>query len=253
MTYYADSMEGRVFAISDLHGQYDLLEKILDYITPSDTVFNLGDNCDRGEHGYEILSTVIQDKRFINLKGNHEEMLLDYFKRPSMNNKSLWTSNGGLSTLVDIEDLAKRMKERLLIDIDSFSTREVFINKDGKIIHLDHCGFTPGYSYEPYWDRGHFAEWWDEEEYGDIYVVHGHTPVQYFLNDYRYVDNEGKMVIARWEYEEEDPVDKAKNPEIINYCNGHKYNIDLCSCATHKVALLDLNTLKPIYFTTKGE
>ena len=59
------------------------------------------------------------------------------------------------------------------------------------------------------------------------------------------------MITARWQYD--DAVNKVTNPEIVNYCNGHKYDIDLCSCATNKVALLDLNTLKPIYFTTKGE
>ena len=41
------------------------------------------------------------------------------------------------------------------------------------------------------------------------------------------------------------------NIEIVTYCDGHKIDIDLGCFATKKIALLDLDTLEPIYFEEK--
>ena len=38
------------------------------------------------------------------------------------------------------------------------------------------------------------------------------------------------------------------NIEIVTYCDGHKIDIDLCTVYTDKVAILNLDTLIPIYF-----
>ena len=37
--------------------------------------------------------------------------------------------------------------------------------------------------------------------------------------------------------------------EVYKYCNGHKIDIDVSTWRTNKVALLNLDTLEPIYLT----
>ena len=64
------------YACSDLHGRLDLLKQIQDFLQPDDTVYFLGDAGDRGPNPWETIKAVAQDKRFIYLKGNHEDMLV---------------------------------------------------------------------------------------------------------------------------------------------------------------------------------
>ena len=44
-----------VYAISDLHGNYELWTKVKEWLKPSDKLFCLGDNIDRGNDGIKIV------------------------------------------------------------------------------------------------------------------------------------------------------------------------------------------------------
>lgn len=110
----------------------------------------------------------------------------------------------------------------------------VYYNNDNKRIFLTHAGFTPILDEDPddiIWNRNHIKDKWNlENDFQDIIIAHGHTIV-WTLNSY----------------------DGALNPEkvdeMITYCSGHKIDIDMGSAFTGKACLLDLDTLKPIYFT----
>ena len=65
-----------IYACSDLHGRLDLLKQIQDFLQLDDTIYFLGDAGDRGPNPWETIKAVAQDKRFIYLKGNHEDMLV---------------------------------------------------------------------------------------------------------------------------------------------------------------------------------
>ena len=73
----------RIFAMSDIHGQYDLFLKMLDRIDlkREDLLVIIGDICDRGKKSYEIYMKCIKMRKLgYNLKfilGNHEDMLLE--------------------------------------------------------------------------------------------------------------------------------------------------------------------------------
>jgi serine/threonine protein phosphatase 1 len=67
----------RIFACSDLHGNYKVFQSILQKIDETDKVIILGDVVDRGEHGFQMLKEILLDKRFILIKGNHEDMFVD--------------------------------------------------------------------------------------------------------------------------------------------------------------------------------
>ena len=100
----------KYYAIPDLHGRYDLLEKSLQKIEDiqlsSDDgnfrVVALGDYIDRGPQSRQIIQRLMEEQekrpdRFICLKGNHEDMMVRTIREPLMPN--WWISNGGDATL----------------------------------------------------------------------------------------------------------------------------------------------------------
>lgn len=71
------SLTGHVFTVGDIHGATafsDLVEKLKE----NDKVVLVGDLMDRGEDTYKNLEIIIKDKRFLAVRGNHEEMFLKY-------------------------------------------------------------------------------------------------------------------------------------------------------------------------------
>ena len=119
----------------------------------------------------------------------------------------------------------------------------IYKNKNGINIHLSHAGETLGtiLSNEPciweryIWDREHIKDNWNTIKYSNDMVIHGHTPVQ-LLN--RYNNN----ISEKCYY----------NPKILKYADQHKIDIDLGSFSSNMTALLNLDTLEPVYFYNKG-
>lgn len=71
--------EGRDFLIGDLHGCYDELMKLLNYVkfNPQfDRLFSTGDLVDRGPKSVECLS-LLSKPWFFSVLGNHEDSLID--------------------------------------------------------------------------------------------------------------------------------------------------------------------------------
>src|SRR5690349_15654779 len=99
----------RVYAVSDIHGCADLLERAFRSIdadmarnkSPRDLHVFLGDYIDRGADSRRTLDLLIERSRSstsIFLKGNHEDVLLDFLKNPTRLHD--WRQFGGLQTLV---------------------------------------------------------------------------------------------------------------------------------------------------------
>src|SRR5262245_896056 len=98
-------MAGRLFAIGDIHGCARELEVLLDGLTlgRGDTVVFVGDYIDRGPDSRAVIDLVLgvrarPDVMTICLKGNHEDMALDYLGRGGHWGEA-WSMNGGGATL----------------------------------------------------------------------------------------------------------------------------------------------------------
>lgn len=95
----------KTFAIADLHGRRDLLEMALaeiEVMAPGGTVVFTGDYVDRGPESAQIIRRLMDGPpanwRWICLKGNHEDMMVDHCRTGL--NIDLWLQNGGGATLL---------------------------------------------------------------------------------------------------------------------------------------------------------
>ena len=69
-----------VFYFTDIHGQYALYRKVMNYCKAKDpeaTIIFGGDAADRGTNGYQIIKELIDNPYVVYLKGNHEELFIN--------------------------------------------------------------------------------------------------------------------------------------------------------------------------------
>lgn len=239
-----------VYAISDLHGNYKLWTKVKEWLKPSDKLFCLGDNIDRGNDGIKIVQDMRNRENTTILLGNHEDMLIDYLPYSIKHNEvpTLWYRNGGAPTFDAIKKMSKEEQLDLLEFFRNCPKRIEFINDNKQTIILCHAGFTPGQEEAAQflyrrgkageyllWNRDHLSDIFtsiDEFHNKNTYVVFGHTPVDYLIPEKNLIDYGYRVHISAM---------------------GHKIDIDLGAAWSNQTCLLDLNTLKPIYFDLKGE
>ena len=95
---------GKIFAIGDIHGCLSKLEALIPQIdidSNNDTLVFIGDYIDRGPDSRGVVDLVLDLKKkiytVICLKGNHEQMFLDYICHNR--DKDLYLFNGGDATI----------------------------------------------------------------------------------------------------------------------------------------------------------
>lgn len=258
---------GRVFAFTDLHGRKDVFDKVIDFLNPDDTVYNLGDTCDRGPHGIVALAEMIADPRFINLMGNHDSFIIEampaIWGRGTLNSTGkLWVNgNGGAPTLNELLDYPIDDQKYIVEQISKFPTEVRYLNKNNQIIIMEHAGYTPfgipHRSHDPLWDRDHFYDDWrgNTNQAKNTFLVHGHTPVQYLEFHYGY-NGQDKSKRTAEEYKFKMAYEKGEDitwmPHIIRYCDNHKFDIDIGCVSSGITALLDLDTFDEYYISSEG-
>ena len=191
----------RIYAIGDIHGRADLLERKLNHID-ADLASNpvrsgiqvfLGDYIDRGPASREVLDRLVaRDRagRSVFLKGNHENYLTGFLSNPSILED--WQRNGGLETLMSYGIMPSinanaATQAQLAADLDQAlpESHRRFINNlkpsftCGDFFFV-HAGVRPGIPLtqqqeeDLLWIRQDFLLY--EEDFSKI-IVHGHTPV----------------------------------------------------------------------------
>ena len=101
----------RLFAIPDIHGRLDLLNKLLKSLEEDhgldlsvDKIVFTGDYCDRGADTYGVIERLKKlneqyPENVVCLAGNHEYINIFYFTRRSEDDVWLFENNGGPETL----------------------------------------------------------------------------------------------------------------------------------------------------------
>ncbi len=189
----------RTLVIGDIHGGLKAVIQVLERakINANDTLIFLGDYVDGWSQSPEVLDFLIalsQKQQCIFIRGNHDELLLDWLEnRHESLNEEMWFKHGGKATVDAYLNFSDEVKQQHIHFLKSLQN-----------YHLDtqnrlfvHAGFTNlnGVTLEyftkmMYWDRTLWElalsldETMDKDSnlypkrlkiYSEIYI--GHTPV----------------------------------------------------------------------------
>lgn len=227
------------YAISDIHGCYELFLKLLEQISFSDqdVLYFLGDAADRGPAGIEVIRDLMHRPNVVCLLGNHEDMFRQaargYGKRKSLVQRAEyqriflnWTiRNGGEVTWEAWKRCKPEERQEILDWLESLPCwLELQIN--GRSFLLAHAGVG---AYAPEKDPSacelhDFI--WERMDYSKTYyqnklLVTGHTPT-YFIDPAL----EGKL-----------------------YRKNNHIDIDCGAVYTGTLGCICLETLEPFYCT----
>lgn len=195
-----DGVPSPIYAIGDVHGRADLLEKlnakIADDLPPGESralIVMLGDYIDRGPDSRKVIENLISPPsprlRRVCLAGNHEQMMLDFLTDPRQG--EIWLENGGRATLASYglaeEASGKNPRLRTLrthalraippLHLEFLQQLPVAV-RFGRLVFV-HAGLRTGLPlvdqrdedmmWMRYTGKSRFAR-------SDFLVVHGHTP-----------------------------------------------------------------------------
>lgn len=189
----------RILVIGDIHGGLRALHQILERakVTKSDTLIFLGDYVDGWSESPQVLDFLIalrKTNKCIFIRGNHDELLLDWLVNQNENiDEGMWYKHGGEATVTAYATVSLAKKQ---IHIDFLKSLKDYYLDDQCRLFI-HAGFTNmngvNYEYFPklfYWDRTLWEMALSLDEsiakdssyypkrltlYDEIYI--GHTPV----------------------------------------------------------------------------
>lgn len=200
------SVGGLVYAVGDIHGCADLLERLCDIMAADaresaadgpPTVVFLGDLVDRGPNSARVIDLIIElpsrtGWRVHTLKGNHEQAMLQFLDDPAFG--PTWVAHGGGPTLASygvFPALGQADEAAWTATRDAFAEALPpghlrFLQSLDLYIELGdylfvHAGVRPGVpislqsEQDLLWIRGDFLS---RARACERVVVHGHTPTE---------------------------------------------------------------------------
>lgn len=149
----------RTFTIGDIHGGLKALKQVLEraQVTTKDKLIFLGDYVDGWSQSPQVLDFLIQLKNTHNcifIRGNHDDLLLKWFKEKSHN--EMWFHHGGEATVNAYKTVTAENVEEHIAFLETLENYHL----DKKNRLFVHAGFTNlngvEYEYFPkmfYWER----------------------------------------------------------------------------------------------------
>ena len=149
----------KTFVIGDIHGGLKAIQQVLALgnVQPTDLLIFLGDYVDGWSDSANVLDFLIdisQKQKCIFIKGNHDDLLLNYLK----NNEtpSEWLVHGGQLTVDIYKNIPTKTKEKHLAFLENL--QNYYLDSHHRL--FIHAGFTSlkGVTFEYfkpmfYWDR----------------------------------------------------------------------------------------------------
>ncbi len=188
------SPEVPCYLIGDIHGQSDLLGRLLDKLVPGHPVFFVGDYVDRGEDSAGVIRMLMERTNTYCIKGNHEEMLLSFLDDP-VKHGPRWLRYGGLQTLASygVSGVTETCQGSELEGVRNALYRamgpeQVFWLRSLPLYHLNgniaivHAGADPRTDIHSQTARDLL---WGHRDFGKVprtdglWVAHGHTIVDH--------------------------------------------------------------------------
>ena len=191
---FVNKENGMNYAISDLHGRYDLFKKMLERIgfSDSDTLYLLGDCLDRGSDGCKIILDLANRMNVVPIIGNHDFLAFYVLSKLSRALKpgeeadlseiiGAWLMDGGKSTLDEFRALSPSEQKLVLSSIADFRNyAELKVGgREFVLCHGGISGYTPDRPLSDYSVENFIFKRTDYSKpifTGNKYLVTGHTP-----------------------------------------------------------------------------
>lgn len=152
----------RTLVIGDIHGGLRALHQIIERanVTQNDTLIFLGDYVDGWSQSPDVIDYLIKIKEHQNcifIKGNHDELLLDWLRNKNENiDESMWFKHGGEATVIAYSKVSQSTINKHIAFLKSLEN--YYLDDQNRL--FIHAGFTNmngiAYEYFPklfYWDR----------------------------------------------------------------------------------------------------
>lgn len=197
------------YAISDIHGEFEKYKKMLELIkfSEEDTLFIVGDICDRGEHPMAVLQDMMSRPNIYPIMGNHDAIawyLLDKLNaeitednfNTQLSAEDLedileWQQEGGASTIADFRKLSMEERADILDYMAEFPLYDAVDigERTFTFIHAGLGNFRKGKKLSEYTaEELTMSRVEPETKFFDddsIFVVMGHTPTPHFCGEPR--------------------------------------------------------------------
>lgn len=241
----------RTLVIGDIHGGLKAVHQILEraQVTKDDTLIFLGDYVDGWSESPQVIDFLMElntKQKCIFIRGNHDELLLDWLTNDNKNiDEGMWYKHGGEATVLAYAVVNSKKKQ---IHIEFLrSLKDYYLDEKNRL--FIHAGFTNMngiyYEYFPkmfYWDRS----LWETALALDESIPEGsvYYPKRFKLYDEIYI---GHTPVTK--INETSPIKKA--------C---VWNIDTGAAFNGPLTIIDIDTkefwqseyLKDLYFNEKG-
>jgi serine/threonine protein phosphatase 1 len=188
----------RIYAVGDVHGcatrlatMHRLIARDLAERPVQDpTVVHMGDYIDRGPDSAGVVAMLIDGPavpgvRVVNLRGNHEQMMLTALASGDLETAAQWLTNGGSEALqswrVSRHSHPIMWASQIPKQHRDFVSRLALSERQGGYLFV-HAGVRPGIPmrrqspYDLLWIREPFLS--SEAHLGAV-IVHGHTPSEH--------------------------------------------------------------------------
>lgn len=152
----------RTLVLGDIHGGLKAVVQVLERakVTTNDTLIFLGDFVDGWSESPEVIDFLLdisQKQKCIFIRGNHDELVLDWLENRTENiNEEMWFKHGGKATV----DAYLKVSDDVKLQHISFlkSLQNYYLDEENRL--FVHAGFTNmnGVTFEffpkmLYWDR----------------------------------------------------------------------------------------------------
>lgn len=194
-----------VYAVSDLHGQYQTFLSGLHKIgfNENDQLYLIGDAIDRGPDGVKLLQHIQREENMDLLIGNHEFMMLNSLDPEGSKNikgkdAMLWLIyNGGDTTAAQYAPLSEEERKKLL----SWLSKRLLIKTlevNGKQYCLTHSCYYSEYENVPYSEMDYDTVW--NIVWRSYYREEDATHCPFIYSEYPYTFLTGHVPVQRIQY-----------------------------------------------------
>lgn len=181
------------FVVGDIHGCFQEANALVESIHQEEQLIFLGDYIDRGPASSEALAYIKQKVSggAVALKGNHEDMFLNFMKEPE-HNASLYMPQGGYQTFmsygyknIDPRPLTQSFLTDFPEDYDFIAKLPLYYETAEFIfVHAGVSPFVDDWKETSDADFMWIREWFhNSPTTTDKTVVFGHTPTIYLHSD----------------------------------------------------------------------